>query len=286
MPALPPNQLVLPETDQTIPFTWKGDSANGRQEPYAALLIPVTLPGYSKQLYMQFDLGSPYSMFYLNKVRAVVQVQDTSTRLTNFGFNVGSMPVLAKEMALKRFDTAGLDPRNPTEIIGTLGSDLIEGRVLTIDYPRRLMVLGMQWPENMNIPTADLIFARRSILLPATIRGKKTMLYFDTGSSAFELLTDKQTSLQMAAPGAVPASYPVRSWEKMLTANTLLTNDSIDIAQQKIPIRAVTYMEGVTEQQMNQMMKLGIGGMTGNKLFLHYVLVIDTRNKKFGLGKH
>jgi hypothetical protein len=31
------------------------------------------------------------------------------------------------------------------------------------------------------------------------------------------------------------------------------------------------------------MLKLGIGGMTGNKLFLNYILIIDTRNKKFGL---
>jgi hypothetical protein len=31
------------------------------------------------------------------------------------------------------------------------------------------------------------------------------------------------------------------------------------------------------------MMQMGIGGMTGNKLFLNYTLVLDTKNKKFGL---
>jgi hypothetical protein len=32
------------------------------------------------------------------------------------------------------------------------------------------------------------------------------------------------------------------------------------------------------------MLRMGIGGMTGNKLFLHYILVLDTKNKKFGLA--
>jgi hypothetical protein len=42
-------------------------------------------------------------------------------------------------------------------------------------------------------------------------------------------------------------------------------------------------MEGVSDSQVAQMMKMGIGGMTGNALFLDYILVIDTVNKKFGL---
>ena len=30
---------------------------------------------------------------------------------------------------------------------------------------------------------------------------------------------------------------------------------------------------------------MGIGGLTGNKLFLTYMLIFDTQNKKFGLIK-
>jgi hypothetical protein len=39
----------------------------------------------------------------------------------------------------------------------------------------------------------------------------------------------------------------------------------------------------MSTSKVEQMMQMGIGGMTGNKLFLNYKLVLDTRNKKFGL---
>ena len=69
----------------------------------------------------------------------------------------------------------------------------------------------------------------------------------------------------------------------MMTANTLPSSDTMEIASQKLPIRHVTYFEGFSDTQAAQMMKMGMGGMTGNRLFLESVLILDTRNKKFGI---
>jgi hypothetical protein len=55
------------------------------------------------------------------------------------------------------------------------------------------------------------------------------------------------------------------------------------LASHKLPIKFATYIEGASDTQIQQMMKMGIGGMTGNKLFLNATLVLDTRNKKFGV---
>jgi hypothetical protein len=107
------------------------------------------------------------------------------------------------------------------------------------------------------------------------------MLYFDTGSSAFALLTSKETAISMAGTNAVASRYPVKSWGRTLYANSLATTDSVELSQLTIPIHTVTYMDEASEEQVNRMLKLGIGGMTGNKLFLHTGLVLDTRNKKF-----
>ena len=41
-------------------------------------------------------------------------------------------------------------------------------------------------------------------------------------------------------------------------------------------------MQGASDTQIAQMMKMGIGGMTGNKLFIGSILVLDTKNKKLG----
>ena len=109
------------------------------------------------------------------------------------------------------------------------------------------------------------------------------MLYFDTGASMYQLLTDKKTCEALAAPNSSFTQSKVWSWDKYLTANSIATNDSIIISGINMPIHYATYMDGVNAAQAEQMRRMGIGGMTGNKLFLNYRLVLDTRNKKMGL---
>lgn len=267
-PSLPPNQLVLPEKDQQIKFIWQGDTMAGKWNPHAAILIPVKLKGNRKQFYMQFDLGSPYTVLYKSKMF-------TGDTLNDFVFTAHKTKIVAKKITV-------ID--NKTEaIIGTIGADLIENKIVMINYPGQYISISNNNSAIANLPLQDFMFARRSVLLPAVINGKKLMLYFDTGSSAFELLVSKETSLAMAAPGTEPVKYPVRSWNKTMIANTVATNDSINIGVKTIPIVATTYMENVSETMISQMMKMGIGGMTGNKLFLDYTLVLDAKNKKFGV---
>lgn len=119
--------------------------------------------------------------------------------------------------------------------------------------------------------------------MPAKINARETILYFDTGSSMYELLTNKETCEQLAIPNTRPGQFKVKSWDKFLTANTLASNDSIEIASTIIPIHSSTYIEGMSNAQIEYMAKMGIGGMTGNKLFLNYILILDTKNRKFGV---
>jgi hypothetical protein len=296
MPALPANQLILPSGPYSIPFTWLGDTVNGVWEPHVALLIPVKLKKCPKLFYMQFDLGSPYSLFYGNKLAAIrtrypkaLRQHHSSGKLNNFSFSLGKMPVSAKEIVVKEFDQSGINWKNKArlEIIGTIGSDVIDAKVLVIDYPAEKLVIGGDIPAELQpkLMLTDFLYARRSIILPATLQGKKTMLYFDTGSSMYPLLTDKTTAETLALPNTPLLHGKVRSWDTFRIANSLATSASIEIANVKVPLRFTTYIEGVSDSQVAQMMKMGIGGMTGNKLLLDYILVIDTANKKFGLTK-
>ena len=109
------------------------------------------------------------------------------------------------------------------------------------------------------------------------------MLFFDTGSSAFELITDEATFGLLASTNSVRVQSPVTSWDRTLIAHSITTGDSIEVGLKKIPIKKVTYMEGASTAQVEQMKKIGIGGMTGNKLFLNHQLLLDTKNKKFGV---
>lgn len=156
---------------------------------------------------------------------------------------------------------------------------------MAIDYVNTLLYIGdtLQVATDNTLAFSDFLFVRRSVLLPAVIKGKKTMLYFDTGSSAFAFLTDKATCESLADTDSTWQTYPVASWDRMLTAHTISTTANVEIASQILPIKYATYIEGASNQQIDQMRKLGIGGMTGNKLFLNSMLVLDTKQKKFGI---
>ena len=293
LPTTPSNQLKLPAADYEINFRWQGDTLNTVWEPYASLLIPVQLPHCPHVFYMQFDSGSPYSLFYRNKLKAIQQRYaktfmrgDSLTTLRDFTFRAGGHSIVATEMIVKQFDDTGVNwKKNSIEIIGTIGMDFIDNKIRVMDYPARKLIIGAAIPASLatQLTTFDFHYAGKRILLPAQIKGRKTILYFDTGSSAFELLTDQETSTALALSGSTPARYPVKSWGKTLTANTLASHDSITLAAEKLPLHHVTYMEGVSDVQVKQMRQMGIGGMTGNKLFRHSILVIDTKNRKFGV---
>lgn len=292
MPALPAVQLVLPDTEQEIVFTWGGDSLGNKWDPYGSLLLPVQLPGCPKQFYMQFDLGSPYSMFYSNKISQIskkypgaVNTADTTVKLFNINFIVGKTQITAKEIVVRQYDQSVINwNKKNIEVIGTIGSDLIDNRVLTIDYPGKRIIISKNVPDRFaSVTFTDFVWGARRVLLPAVIKGKKTMLLFDTGSSTFELVTDKETCSSLSIPGAAASTYPVRSWNRTMMAHTLPSADSVEMASQRIPLKNVTYMEGATQAQINQMKQMGMAGMTGNKLFLGSVLILDTRNRKFGI---
>lgn len=293
MPALADNQLVLPAKTCSIPLYWKGDSTNGKWEPHAALLLPVQLKNCPRIFFMQFDTGVPSSIFYKNKIRGIrlkypraVPGNDNDSVLLNFSFTTGRMPVLAKQIAVKQFDSTRIDWRNKNkfEIIGTIGTDLIDNKVAIIDYPGRQLVIADSLHAALRHETlSNFMYVRRSILLPANLKDNTVMLYFDSGSSMFELLTSKTNAESMAAPGNTVISTNVKSWDKYVTVTSIASNDSITISNKRIPVHYVTYIEGVSNSQVTQMLQLGIGGLTGNKLFLQYRLVLDTKNKKFGL---
>jgi hypothetical protein len=293
MPALAENQLVLPEKAWSIQFFWQGDSVNSKWEPHTAMLIPVKLKNCPKQFFMQFDLGSPYSLLYKDKLDAIeskypkaIQLNVSTDKLVNFSFVIGKMPVLAKEIVVKQFESSTINWSNKSvEIIGTLGADLIDNNIVVIDYPDEKLIISKSISAKLltHLELNDFIYAGRRVLLPANIQGKPTVLYFDTGSSMFELLTTKKICESLSIPNGEIIQSKVKSWDKYLIANSLASNDSIQISDTKIPIHYATYIEGVSSSQIEQMTKMGIGGMTGNKLFLDYKLILDTKSKKFGI---
>lgn len=283
------SQVRLTGNKYQIPFSWQVDTSNGFVEPHAAMLVPVKLPGCTKQFYMQFDMGAPKTVFYnavcsliSKKYPGVITLSDTSRKIANITIKPGKQTIQLQNVELMNAGAKNIDWSNKDRIIiGTIGSDWLQNRTVMINYPKKLIVLNYEVPGKYQDNMTDFTYVQNSILLPVTINGEKTVLFFDTGSSAFSLLTAKETALAMADKDAPTLRYPVQSWGRTMYANSLPSSDSIEVNKLKIALERVTYMEGASESQVNRMLQLGIGGMTGNKLFLKHRLVLDTRGKKF-----
>lgn len=137
-----PNYLELSDDPQVIPFRWKADSLNGIWDEHAAILIPVKIKNCSKEFFMQFDLGSPSSMLYTEKLVAIaklfpkaIPLIDSNSTLHAFSFTSGKTTINALEIVTKNM-SGDIDwHKNAINIIGTFGTDLIDGRQVMIDYP-------------------------------------------------------------------------------------------------------------------------------------------------------
>ncbi|GHA75434.1 hypothetical protein [Pontibacter akesuensis] len=293
----PLNQLVIPEGAYQVPFIWKADSLNGKASPNAAMLLPVTVPGCSKIFYMQFDLGAPYSLVYKGKLKAIaertsgVTIQETESGavLKDFRFKVGSMDIRAEEVNVLAYgnetinwaDTASID------IIGTLGADVIDRKVLVLNYPQALMQFSDEVPTAIAAEAVftTLAFEERRVIIPAVINQKETQVLFDSGSSAFELLTDRETWLELAKNKAAESITAVNSWGNTLTVHSIASDKNINFGQTALPLRNVHYIDGTTFMQRTLMQFSGMAGMVGNTLFLGKVIVLDTKHRRFGIVK-
>lgn len=291
-----PAKFLFPIASAETRFAWRGDSMFARWEPYAAMMIPVRLDGCDRTFYLQFDLGSPYSMLYKHTMAAVAQKypgvfggKASADTLDHFSFLFGKTRIEANQLVQQPFGSTPANWNDTTMIcIGTFGTDLVDGRSLLIDYPQKTIRIGnhLTLPQTEGIQLFDFVYVYGRILLPAVIGEKKTMLFFDTGCSAFSLLTDKPTAMELATPGGKPVVHKSQSWGRQLTISTLPSAANATVAEQSLPLQQVSYVEqGVNSAQAEQMRRMGIQGVTGNLLFTGSVLLIDTRAKQFGVWK-
>ncbi|MCC9166004.1 hypothetical protein [Pontibacter harenae] len=291
----PPNQLVVPDGDFSFPFEWEASNEGMKLEPHAALLLPVTIPGCIKVFYMQFDLGAPYSLFYEGKLESIaekvadlpIQEGENGQYLKNFSFMLGEMPVKAQEIKLLTHGNSEIDWQNAAsiEVIGTIGADLIEKKVMLLNYSHKFMQLSDEVPASVVAKTTftQMTFDERRVILPAVINHQETEVLFDSGSSAFELLTDKATWQELARKGAAVEVAEANSWGNTLTIHSVVSDQNISFGATELPLRQVHYIEGTSFMQQALMQFSGMAGMVGNKLFLDKVLVLDAQQLRFGI---
>jgi len=285
-----------------IPFHWTGDTISGKYFDKSAIVIPVSIENIPARFNMQFDLGAVRTVIYGNSIAPYLEAYpelkkkiDPSKTFLIQGENNPMFSRMSLKMGGASFD--GLDIgyfknyggrlskedllSDAEKHIGTIGPDLFQGKILIIDYPKKRIgiceALPRQYREASFQPFKS---GDGRPKIPLTINGKTQYVMFDTGSSIFTLQTTKKEALD-AAGAKIIDSLTVNSWGKKLTFYGVKAKKPIKFGTKVLEGSTLYYDEQETFQDFYKFVE--ILGLTGNAFFLNSTVIIDYKNKLFGV---
>ncbi|MCJ7932763.1 MAG: hypothetical protein MUW56_03780 [Chryseobacterium sp.] len=296
-------------TDDNIPwikFNWVGDYIGNHYFDKAYINIPVQIEDLPYRFDAQFDLGSfatviygksitHYSSFSPNlkesgdtlriKGRKFPLLKNITLRLDKTTFpnlTVVKLPGFGKEIPPDSVKTSSV------KHIGTIGVDLCANKTLIIDYPNRRIAILDDIPKSFLAKTEFLPAKFNKddrVMIPFAIGNKTEFLMFDTGSSAFPIITfPKYAELITDPKEPVTDSLGVSSWGAVHQMYKKKMNKRMHLGKSPVKNEYVYYSDKAASSQ-KFFDDNGIFGFTGNVLFLDKILIIDFKNKKFGILK-
>mgnify|MGYP002384383815 CR=1 FL=1 len=218
-------------------------------------LTPVSGPLLGRHALAQLPLGAlPASWKSLIAGNAQLeawagdidrQIADgTDGTLPTLTFRLGELDVQAREVEIIKRDSKPIDwASDAPEVIGTIGTDFIDARVVTMDFKGGKVQFGNARAGLGDLKFTPFKFQGRRLLLPANFEGKQIEVMYDSGSSAFAWLTSEDEFTRLATPGATVQSYPIRSWDKMVTAFTAPTSAQVTIGTTRFPIGEISRID-------------------------------------------
>jgi hypothetical protein len=279
-------------------FIWVGDSINGKYFPKSSMFIPCKMGGLPYNFIFQFDLGADVSGVYENNISSFYklhpELQERFKRLRSplqfwnnkraaqditilFGNYTVSNKVsycysnYGEPMNLEHITA------NDTFQLGTIGADLFRNKVLVIDYPNQRFAICDTIPNVYNIPLSDIELDKTGrILLPMVMKGKNYRIMFDNGSSIFPLIvSDNKINNFSTLPDTDTLS--ISSWGEYHNVVGRPVSDTFKLAGQLFSGTKV-YADYRVDARTDD-----YDGITGNALFWDKTIIIDFKNKKFGL---
>lgn len=269
------NYLALKNASGSIPIQWIGDNKN-------VLLLPIRFSDDSITYYLQFDTGAAYTEFYGNAIQNIKGIRIHHDRATA-SFYLGKTKLSSNRILVSNTGKSS-DNNSTIKVIGTLGADILEDRKTLINLKENCVVFNLpQTPEEFKNKLIDFTFKKRKIIIQAQLEGKDEKFLYDSGTSAYELLTSKEVWEKLKLPKSKTVIEKAQSRDHILTSYTTKTNHVISFKNANLPLTEVTYVEGFTTSQYMLMKFSGMTGMLGNKIFLNHVIYIDCSQRKIGI---
>jgi hypothetical protein len=274
------NYLTVQGVSKKVPLKWVSSDSN----PNVAMLLPVKLEGVSQIFYMQLDFGSPTTLMYSNALKSInekfpsaLDLKDDS-QIASVQFVLGKMTISSDKFEVLHYGNGVKWDQEAINVIGTLGTDLLEKRRITLNFKEDYCLFDVN--GNQNGFTA-FEFEKRRLLFPAKIANENLKLLYDSGTSGYEFITDQNEWEKYRVKDGKTKSEKANSVGNTLTVISAPAQETIEIGSKSLSLSEVTYIEGTSAVQNILMRFSGMQGMIGNKLFLNQTLIIDCKTEKF-----
>ena len=268
------NYLTVKKESGNIPITWLGNDKN-------VLLLPIHFSGNRETYYLQFDTGSPYTVFYSNAIKNIKYISVDNERAKS-SFYIGKTQISSDRF--KIFNKGKNEEKDSIKIIGTIGADVLESRKTLIDFKNNQVVFNMnQTPDKFKNQMFDFKFKKRRIIINGILKGEERKFLYDSGTSGYEFLTFKEEWQTLKSSNSKIKIEKSRSWNNILTTYTADCKENINFKYNEIPVNHITYVEGFSTAQFSMMKFSGMSGMLGNRIFLNNAIFIDCTAGKMAI---
>lgn len=286
-----------------IPFNWEGDSVSGKYLDKLAITIPVTLDNLPNKFKMQLDLGATVTVLYGNSIKPYFETytelnnkidttlkfntqSQTNSKFKNLELKLGNVNFGNRNIGyFKDFgDNISNDSiHTKTEkLIGSIAPDLFEDKFLIIDYQNKRICLTLELPKQFSKTQFRQYKEEEGrIKIPITINGKSEDVMFDTGSSLFALITTPEKANEISNKPIVD-SLKISSWGDYYMVYGQAITSKVKIGQKQLN-KAIVYFDN--QNKLSDFYKEEeIWGIMGNAYFLNNIVIIDYKNKRFGVN--
>ena len=286
-----PNTLTFEGDFHPVAFEWASEKLGSYAEPHAAILIPVSVPGISKSLYMQFDTGSPDTFLKSGALDSLknrgVEIElfkkDEHSYVKEFKFDIaGNQMVLKSGWVRRQRGTIDWESPETKNIIGSLGADFLDQKICEIDFPAQEIRFHPQRPKELvDLGTfTPFRFQGRRIMLPAIINGSEAEVFYDSGCSSFGLLTSKYFYDRMTNAEDKEIALDANRHGDSVPMHHKPSDLPIKLGATELSIQRISYAELYNFLQTTIGRLVG-GGFLGNKCLVDCNLILDTRSQEF-----
>lgn len=280
-------------SNEWIRFSWVEQELDGQKFEQAGMNVYCKVKGFNNTFSFQLDLGAELTGVYehtfsslphpedfqIKKLKSKLLFLNTDKYINDLVLSFGSYQFKTKkgyvynEMGdfIKKYDD------HDTIHLGTIGRDIFKNKVLLIDYPHcRFKILDCLPTKYEQLVSTIEIDRTGKIVLPMRLKNKKLKITFDTGSSLFPLIASERKIHYFTHSKSID-TLTITSWGKKHQVDSKMITTPFTIAHQSYNnVKIYVNHSGLGIDESTD-------GMAGNALFLNHLVIIDFKNKLFGV---